>query len=224
MSQDPSEEMRVELRQSLHDFNNVLGLILGFAGLLVRDLKTARAANPALESMLDKAQEILDAAIQGEAIVKRMGAVVRARPAAPAAAPTHGNPAPAAGAARRFLLAGDTAHDKDALAEAFRGQGWSIEVHGSGADALRAFRSKPEDYAAVIATQSADELGGPELIDALKALEPDVPCALLLNPDEPLARDAAQLARANVLRKLPLSVEETISLAHALVRSGPARH
>jgi hypothetical protein len=74
----------------------------------------------------------------------------------------------------------------------------------------------------VIAQQSSEELGGPELIDALKALDPDIPCALLLDPQEPLDRDSQQLARASLLRKLPLPVEELITLAHALVGQRPS--
>ncbi len=227
MSADPSDEMRALLRQSLHDFNNVLGLILGFAGLLVRDLKSARAANPTLtnpplEGLLDKAQEILDAAVQGEAIVKKMTAVVRSSQPADAAADR--TPPPSAEAPTHVLLVKSSESSAGELSQAFAQAGWTTELHHSGGTALRAFRGRQNAYAAVVTDQKVAEISGPELIDALKALQPSIPCLLLLDPEQPLDRESAQLAGADAFRAPPLAPEELVGVVRELVSTRARRH
>lgn len=220
MSADQSDQMGVLLRQSLHDFNNVLGLILGFAGLLVRDLEAARAANPALGGCLDKAQEILAAAVQGEAIVKQMTAVIRSGPTTDVARAAKLPAAPGRPAAPAHILL--VKEDQEAAAElarALAGIGWTTEVQAGGGAALRSFRAKPNAIDAVITDQTVAEIAGPELIDALKALSPSLPCVLLLDPRQPLDRESQQLVGADAVRNQPVAAQDVVGLIRELLET-----
>jgi hypothetical protein len=52
----------------------------------------------------------------------------------------------------------------------------------------------------------------------LKTLDPDIPCALLLDAKAPLDRESTQLSRAELLGNLPLAEDELAVLALSLIR------
>ena len=68
MSDLPSEDLRDRLKKCTHDLNNVLGQVLGFSSLLVRDIGDANATGRLPPGLLDYAQELLAAGLRGEEI------------------------------------------------------------------------------------------------------------------------------------------------------------
>jgi hypothetical protein len=181
---EPSEDVRDQLKQCTHDLNNVLGQILGFGSLLVRDLADANAAGQVPPGLVDYAQELLAAGMRGEGIAKRLAGIVRALPALPIAdappAPAELAPRPAATAGqsgRRLLVAGSA--DDDLRSMAFVEAGWHVEAHRSGADALRRFRASTTPFDAVIAHPGTVEIRGQDLVAAIKALRPTTVCIVV---------------------------------------------
>ena len=205
MSEASDEDVRQRLRQCAHDLNNVLGQILGFGSLLVNDVEAARAAGQVSDRLVDYARELLAAGLRGESIAKRLSAIVRSMPAD---APGSDSPAPAKPlasdqdtalqtAAGRILVAGAGLPDGGPLARALKSAGWRTEADGSGADALRRFRSSPGDFEAVIAYPAAPEIPGIDLIAAIKALKPLTSCILVLTEDGAVDEAAARFSGAD---------------------------
>jgi CheY-like chemotaxis protein len=190
---EPGEDARGRLKQCTHDLNNVLGQILGFGSLLVRDLQDAKDAGKIEAGLVDYAQELLSAGMRGEVIAKQLAAVVRSLPAVPLPAKSDtaaAAPASASGqSGRRLLIAGGAEDDLRALA--FAEAGWQVETHRSGADALRRFRAATTPFDAVIAHPEMPEIRGMDLVAAIKALKPGTACILIFGegiPDDAAAR------------------------------------
>jgi CheY-like chemotaxis protein len=197
LSDLPSEDLRDRLKKCTHDLNNVLGQVLGFSSLLVRDIGDANATGRMQPGLLDYAQELLAAGLRGEVIAKQLTQIVRALPDLPRGA--HEASAAAAvpdGPARRLLIAGVGDGVADPRATGFVELGWQVESHRSGADALRRFRSSTKPFDAVIAYPSAPEIPGTDLIAAIKALKPKTVCLLVLG-DGMADETAAKLAGAD---------------------------
>ncbi|MBM3547820.1 MAG: hypothetical protein FJX54_12780 [Alphaproteobacteria bacterium] len=170
---EPSEDARDRLKQCTHDLNNVLGQILGFGSLLVRDLQDAKTAGQIPAGPVDYAQELLAAGMRGEVIARQLATIVRALPAIPmpAASSAASAPSSASGhAARRLLIAGGAEDDIRALA--FAEAGWQVETHRSGAEALRRFRASATPFDAVIVHPDTPEIPAMDLVAAVKALRP----------------------------------------------------
>lgn len=182
MSDQPGEDLRERLKKCTHDLNNVLGQVLGFSSLLVRDIGDANATGRMPPGVLDYAQELLAAGLRGEVIAKQLTQIVRSLPAIPgAAAEATPMPPPAPDRPqRRLLIAGVGDGVTDPRADAFTELGWQVESHRSGADALRRFRSSTTPFDAVIAYPSAPEIPGTDLVAAIKALKPATVCLLIL--------------------------------------------
>jgi len=197
LSDQPSEDLRDRLKKCTHDLNNVLGQVLGFSSLLVRDIGDANATGRLPPGLLDYAQELLAAGLRGEVIAKQLTQIVRTLPALPGSVPEA--PAAAAapeGPARRLLIAGVGDGVADPRATGFVELGWQVESHRSGADALRRFRSSTKPFDAVIAYPSAPEIPGTDLVAAIKALKPKTVCLLVLG-DGIADEAAAKLAGAD---------------------------
>ena len=201
MSDQSSDDLRDRLKKCTHDLNNVLGQVLGFSSLLVRDIGDANATGRLPPGLLDYAQELLAAGLRGEVIAKELTQIVRAlpslpsgaapaAPAAPDATPTPAQPA------RRLLIAGVGDGVADPRAVGFVELGWQVESHRSGADALRRFRSSTTPFDAVIAYPGAAEIPGTDLVAAIKALKPKTVCLLVLG-DGVADEAAAKLAGAD---------------------------
>lgn len=186
---EQSEDARERLKQCTHDLNNVLGQILGFGSLLVRDLQDAKAAGRIEAGLVDYAQELLAAGMRGEVIARQLGGIVRSLPSLPLpAAGAPATPSAAAGQApQRLLIAGGGEDDIRALA--FAEAGWQVETHRSGADALRRFRASTTPFDAVIVHPETTEIRGMDLVAAIKALRPQTVRILVFG--DGIADDAA---------------------------------
>ncbi len=197
LAEPPSDDARQRLRQCAHDLNNVLGQILGFSSLLVRDVASAHAEGKVEAGVVDYAQELLAAGMRGEVIAKQLAAIIRSMPAgpegeSPLTSPQHfGGGAPATAQLRRLLLAGADDALVRPMAEAFTGAGWQVEAYRSGADALRSFRAGPA-FEVVMAHPSTDEIPGSDLVAAVKALSAATTCILVVGnaADEAAAKGA----------------------------------
>lgn len=201
VSDQSSEDLRDRLKKCTHDLNNVLGQVLGFSSLLVRDIGDANATGRMPQGLLDYAQELLAAGLRGEVIAKELTQIVRSLPsmpgtAAPAASPVASTAPASSGPTRRLLIAGVGDGVADPRATGFVELGWQVESHRSGADALRRFRSSTAPFDAVIAYPSSPEIPGTDLVAAIKALKPKTVC-LLVVADGIADEAAAKLAGAD---------------------------
>lgn len=207
MAEPPSDDARQRLRQCAHDLNNVLGQILGFGSLLVRDVASAHAEGKVEAGVVDYAQELLAAGMRGEVIAKQLAAIIRSMPAgpegdSPLASPAHsGGGATATAPPRRLLLAGSDDALVGPMATAFNGAGWQVAAYRSGADALRSFRAGPA-FEVVMAHPSTDEIPGSDLVAAVKALSAATTCILVVAN----AADEASAKGAGADACLPRSV------------------
>lgn len=208
---EPNEDARDHLKQCTHDLNNVLGQILGFGSLLVRDLADAKEAGKVDAGLADYAQELLAAGMRGEVIAKRLGSIVRSLPSIPVPPATGVGATPAAipnQTARRLLISGGPESDVRSLA--FAEVGWQVETHRSGADALRRFRGSATPFDAVIAHPETAEIRAVDLVAAIKALRPATICILIFG--DVIADDAAaRLAGADA--GLPGSASGAVAIA-----------
>ncbi len=203
MSDQSSDDLRERLKKCTHDLNNVLGQVLGFSSLLVRDIGDANATGRMPPGVLDYAQELLAAGLRGEVIAKELTQIVRTMPSLPGTAAPAVTAAPAPTAApvpsqptRRLLIAGAGDGVTDPRATGFADLGWQVESHRSGADALRRFRASTTPFDAVIAYPSSPEIPGTDLVAAIKALKPKTVCLLVLG-DGVADEAAAKLAGAD---------------------------
>ncbi len=220
MSDQSSDDLRDRLKKCTHDLNNVLGQVLGFSSLLVRDIGDANATGRMPPGLLDYAQELLAAGLRGEVIAKELTQIVRTLPSLPAgtapAAPAASAAAPAH-PARRLLIAGVGDGVADPRAGGFVELGWQVESHRSGADALRRFRSSTTPFDAVIAYPSSTEIPGTDLVAAIKALKPNTVCLLVLG-DGVADEAAAKLAGADGGIAGPTSGAAAAAMVETLLR------
>jgi CheY-like chemotaxis protein len=199
-----NDKVRDHLRQCVHDLNNVLGQVLGFGSLLVKDIGDAHGKGQVSSSLLTYAEELLAAGLRGEAITKELGALVRTMPdSAPPARPSDSPPPQDAGPGGlgmtrkgRIMMVGAADLAASPMVAALRDAHWSVETYRSGAMALRAFRASPESFDALVTQQAIPEIRGTELITAVRALRPTVACVILMD-DPKTDQTAAQLAGAN---------------------------
>jgi CheY-like chemotaxis protein len=202
VAEESSDQVRDHLRQCVHDLNNVLGQVLGFGSLLIRDLGEAAGKGQVPSSLQTYAEELLAAGLRGEAIAKELGAVVRSMPAAPppvsASQPVEAISPRSLGMTRkgRIMMVGAADLAGSPKVAALRDARWSVETYRSGAMALRAFRASPESFDALVTQQAIPEIRGTELITAVRALKPTAACIILLD-DPKTDQTAAQLAGAN---------------------------
>lgn len=222
----PSGDARQRLRQCTHDLNNVLGQILGFSSLLVRDVASAHAEGKVEAGLVDYAQELLAAGMRGEVIAKQLAAIIRSIPAgpegeSPLVSPLLSGGGPTATAQiRRLCLAGADDALVGPMAAAFSGAGWEVKSYRSGADALRSFRAGPA-FEVVMAHPSTDEIPGSDLVAAVKALSAATTCILVVGS----AADEAAAKGAGADACLPRSVTGLSAVATVediVRRRGPA--
>jgi CheY-like chemotaxis protein len=195
-----SDKMRDHLRQCVHDLNNVLGQVLGFGSLLVKDIGDAHGKGQVSSSLLTYAEELLAAGLRGEAITKELGALVRSMPDSAPSPDSQAAPATPHGLGMtrkgRIMMVGAADLAASPTVAALRDADWSVETYRSGAMALRAFRASPESFDALVTRQAIPEIRGTELITAVRALKPTVACVIVLD-DPKTDHTAAQLAGAN---------------------------
>jgi CheY-like chemotaxis protein len=225
VAESSNENVRAHLRQCVHDLNNVLGQVLGFGSLLVRDVGEASAKGQVPKALLTYAEELLAAGLRGEAIAKELAAVVRSLsdangPKTATSAPGTAGTATAGAALPdrkgRVMLVGATDLAGSTMAKALRDARWSIEAYRSGATALRTFRANEDSFDALVTHQGIPEIRGTELITAVKALKGSVACILFLD-DPKTDQTSAQLAGANACLTLGTPDAELVTIVEKMV-------
>jgi hypothetical protein len=223
MSAPGTDELRQQLRQCVHALNNVLGQVLGFGSLLVRDAGKAHAAGELPKAVLEYAEEVMAAGLRGEQVARQLAAIVRSLPAMASAGES---PAPGIASAqiadRRVLLAGAQARAASTLVPAFRAARWEIDLHDSSFDALRAFRTDPGAFQAVVTVQGSQEILGTELVAAVKALSPGTPCVILRSLESGLDEMSARMAGADAAPSDDLAGPALVALVSDLVAKAKA--
>ncbi|MBL6854475.1 MAG: response regulator [Alphaproteobacteria bacterium] len=156
-----------------HDFNNILGAILGFAGFLVQDL-------PADGEPHVFASRIMAAAERGKAQVNKVLSLARGKdpdlPPLAAAAAAAGREAPKGG--ERVLVVDDEPDILDAMVIGLERLGYSPVGVSDPHEALAAFGEDPQALDIVVTDLVMPSLRGSELIRRIKAIRPDI-CAIL---------------------------------------------
>jgi CheY-like chemotaxis protein len=76
------------------------------------------------------------------------------------------------------LLVDDDRAVRRAVARFLRGSIFRIESHASGAEALAAFRRSPRAYAAALVDLEMPDMGGVEVVHALRAQRSDLPIVI----------------------------------------------
>jgi CheY-like chemotaxis protein len=223
MSAPPPDELRQQLRHCVHTLNNVLGQVLGFGSLLVRDAGKAHGAGHLPKAVLDYAEEVMAAGLRGEQVARQLAEIVKSLPAPRAQdEPTAPAVANAPAAQRRVLVAGAQARAASALLPAFRAARWETDFHASSFDALRAFRAAPGTFDAVVTEQSFQEILGTELVAAVKALSPGTPCLILRSQDSGLDEMSARMAGADAAPRDDLVGAALVRLVAELVEKAQA--
>jgi len=198
MSTPQKDDLRKQLRQCVHSLNNVLGQVLGFGSLLVRDAGKAHAAGQIPKAVLDYAEEVMAAGLRGEQVARQLAEIVKSLPAAASAAePAATTVVPAPSPERRVLVTGAQARAASTLLPAFRAARWETDFHASSFDALRAFRAAPATFHAVVTEQGFQEILGTELVAAVKALSPGTPCVIIRSAESGLDEMSARMAGAD---------------------------
>jgi len=198
MSAPEADDLRKQLRQCVHSLNNVLGQVLGFGSLLVRDAGKAHASGHLPKAVLEYAEEVMAAGLRGEQVARQLAEIVRSLPVpASTAEPAARDTALPPPAGRRVLVAGAQARAAGTLLPAFRAARWETDFHASSFDALRAFRAAPESFHAVVTEQTFQEILGTELVAAVKALSPSTPCVIIRSVESGLDEMSARMAGAD---------------------------
>lgn len=223
MSAPQTDELRQQLRQCVHSLNNVLGQVLGFGSLLVRDAGKAHAAGQIPKAFLEYAEEVMAAGLRGEQVARQLAAIVKALPAAASTGePDTAGAASAPSSGRRVLLVGAQARAGGTLRAAFHAARWETEFHVSSFDALRAFRTAPEAFHAVVTEQGFQEILGTELVAAVKALSPATPCVIIRGAESGLDEMSARMAGADAAPRDDMAGAATVALVSDLVEKAKA--
>lgn len=152
-----------------HDFNNILGAIMGFSGFLMQDL-------PAGEEPHMFASRIMAAAERGKAQVNKVLALARG---------TDGTVQPEGGAGvqaglgppkggERVLVVDDEPDIVDAMVIGLERLGYSPVGVSDPQEALAAFEEDPHAFDVVVTDLVMPSLRGSELIRRIKAIRPDI--------------------------------------------------
>jgi PAS domain S-box-containing protein len=133
----------------------------------------------------------------------------------PAALPTAARPR------RRILLVDDDADFCDMMHLLLERLGFEVVPYTSPREALSDFRELPATWDALITDQNMPEMSGLELLAAVKAVRPDLPCLICSAFSESLTDAALREAGALALIRKP--VDKDLLLATLERAVGPAR-
>ncbi len=183
-----------------HDFNNLLGAVGGFAQLIVAD----RAAD---DPAADYAGRILTACRRGTSHVDRILRLaglktIAQSPARPA------DPAPRPALPYRVLLVDDDPIYGDMVHTALERSGFIVMACTEPAEALAAVRARPDAWDAVVTDQVMPGLLGTDLIRAVKAIRPDLPCILCSGCAQALTEAAPD--EADVAMRKPVDIADLV--------------
>jgi CheY-like chemotaxis protein len=135
---------------------------------------------------------------------------------APAALPAAARPR------RRLLLVDDDADFCDMMHLLLERLGFEVVPYTHAREALRDFRELPATWDALITDQNMPEMSGLELLAAVKAVRPDLPCLICSAFSESLTDAALREAGALALIRKP--VDKDLLLATLDRAVGAAAH
>lgn len=98
-------------------------------------------------------------------------------------------------------------------------QGYSVEPHTSGVEALAAFRANPQRFDLLIVDQNMPELDGSELVRQVRLLKPRLPVVMTSGRD--LSKESEELGC--VWLQKPFRVNELAASVRGALRSGGLR-
>jgi PAS domain S-box-containing protein len=137
-------------------------------------------------------------------------------------------PAPVAAAARarrRILLVDDDADFCDMMHLLLERLGFEVVPYTSAREALNDFREMPPTWDALISDQNMGEMSGLELLSAVKAIRPDLPCLICSAFSESLTDTALREAGALALIWKPVDKDLLLAtLERALGTQGAKVH
>jgi len=142
-------------------------------------------------------------------------AIPRAEPAALAA--------PAARARRRILLVDDDSDFCDMMRLLLERLGFEVVPYTRAKEALADFREMPGTWDVLISDQNMPEMSGLELLAAVKALRPDLPCLICSAFSESLTDAALREAGALALIRKPVDKDLLLATLERAVGTQDAR-
>ena len=147
-----------------HDFNNILGAIMGFAGFLVQDL-------PGGSEPHTFAARIMAAAERGKILVDKVLALARADTAA---APQASSDPIAARGSERVLVVDDEPDIVDAMVIGLERLGYSAVGVSDPHEALAALEEDSKAFDVLVTDLVMPSLKGTDLIRKARAIRPDL--------------------------------------------------
>jgi two-component system cell cycle sensor histidine kinase/response regulator CckA len=143
-------------------------------------------------------------------------AIARAEPVPVAASPR---------GRRRILLVDDDSDFCDMMHLLLERLGFEVVPYLRGKEALHDFREMPETWDALITDQNMAEMSGLELLAAVKAIRPDLPCLICSAFSESLTDAALREAGALALIRKPVDKDLLLAtLERALGARGARVH
>jgi CheY-like chemotaxis protein/GAF domain-containing protein len=183
-----------------HDFNNILGAIMGFATFLEQDLPDGGEPHRFASRILAAARRGKDAVERVQALTKpqaeegldtalrQTGEIARAPlPDTPTAAD-----APGLRGAERVLVVDDEADLVDMMVIGLERLGYRAVGVSDPLEALEAFREDPDAFDIVVTDLVMPSLRGTELIRKIKAIRPDIRAILCTAFSDGTALDEAR--------------------------------
>jgi len=111
----------------------------------------------------------------------------------------------------RILLVDDDPDYGEMMRTALERAGVFVTYHANAIAALEAFALSPESWDALVTDQAMPQMRGVDLVRAIKAIRPHLPCLLCSGDALKFEQSPAKLGVLAVLRK-PVRVEQITSL------------
>ncbi len=207
-----------------HDFNNILGVMLGYTEMTL-------AALPEDSPLRRKLQQVLKAGQRGKELVHQILAF--SRPREGERRPLEGRPPGATGEATdsreggslsrgrgRILFVDGDAWQGEMWQEILQSLGFAVTAASTSTEALARFHQQPDEYDLVIADQALGPLTGFEVAQAMLAARPELPIILCLGYQDLLTPEKAKEAGVREFALKPLSISDLLG---AIQRLLPAR-
>jgi CheY-like chemotaxis protein len=141
--------------------------------------------------------------------------------AAPDAAPPVSAAPPRGG--ERVMVVDDEQLLLDFVTETLKELGYRVSAYASSAEALEAFRSRPQSYDLLITDQTMPRMTGLQLAHACHLARPNMPIILCTGYSDSVTAESAQTEGIRSIALKPLDISDLGRLVHdALSGRGPA--
>jgi CheY-like chemotaxis protein len=180
----------------VHEFNNVLGSVMGFANLLIQDL-------PENSPQRGFAEKILSASQRGKELVAQHLAIAQA---GEAARDDSGSATESLRGRERVLIVDDESVIADGLSIGLARLGYESVGVCDPREALAAFAEDPAAWDVVVTDQVMPPMRGVELLRRMKALRPDIRAILCSGHDDDF--DRAAVDSADIYMRKPVDALE----------------